>query len=101
VRAQWAARPFAWHIYPQDDEAHWVKLNAFLAIYAAELGPEAADGLRTLWREWNRQTGAAHAWQTCQGRLPILTAHAQHWAKRLSGQPDLASTLVQFCEKPL
>ncbi|AXW62481.1 hypothetical protein CJO94_11665 [Ralstonia solanacearum] len=34
VRAQWALRPFVWHIYPQSDDAHLAKLDAFLAHYA-------------------------------------------------------------------
>jgi hypothetical protein len=34
VRAQWAARPFIWHIYPQDENLHHVKLRAFLQKYA-------------------------------------------------------------------
>ena len=29
VRALWAGKPFAWHIYPQDDLAHHDKLHAF------------------------------------------------------------------------
>ena len=37
VRAQWAAQPFVWHIYPQADDAHRVKLDAFLARYRAGL----------------------------------------------------------------
>jgi hypothetical protein len=28
VRAQWAGRPFVWHIYPQAEGAHWPKLDA-------------------------------------------------------------------------
>src|SRR5690606_10085730 len=31
VRAIWAGRPFLWHIYPQDQEAHLAKLDAWLA----------------------------------------------------------------------
>ena len=42
VRAQWAGRPLLWHIYPQEEGAHWDKLEAFLAIYNADLMPEAA-----------------------------------------------------------
>lgn len=42
VRAQWAGRPLLWHIYPQEERAHWDKLEAFLAIYNADLMPEAA-----------------------------------------------------------
>jgi uncharacterized repeat protein (TIGR03837 family) len=30
VRAQWAGKPFVWHIYPQADDVHRVKLDAFL-----------------------------------------------------------------------
>jgi hypothetical protein len=32
VRAQWAARPLVWHIYPQQEAAHLIKLDAFLAL---------------------------------------------------------------------
>jgi uncharacterized repeat protein (TIGR03837 family) len=42
VRAQWAARPLVWQIYPQQEAAHLIKLDAFLATllrYAA-----AGDG---------------------------------------------------------
>ena len=34
IRAQWAGRPLVWHIYPQEDDAHWDKLNAFLELYS-------------------------------------------------------------------
>ena len=32
VRAQLAGKPFIWHIYPQEDRAHEVKLAAFLDL---------------------------------------------------------------------
>jgi uncharacterized repeat protein (TIGR03837 family) len=35
VRAQWATHPFVWQIYQQDDDTHFVKLNAFLERYCA------------------------------------------------------------------
>src|SRR5690606_8524637 len=37
VRAQWAARPLVWHIYPQAEDAHRIKLAAFLDRYCAGL----------------------------------------------------------------
>jgi len=101
VRAQWAARPFAWQIYPQADDAHWTKLNAFLAIYSAQLAPATASALTALWQTWNRQTGTAQAWRACQPHLAALARHAGDWSRRLGKQRDLASSLVQFCEKPL
>src|SRR5690606_16865286 len=32
VRAQWAGRPLLWHIYPQTENAHLDKLQAWLDI---------------------------------------------------------------------
>lgn len=101
VRAQWAARPFAWHIYPQDDEVHWRKLNAFLAVYVAGLAPAAAAALTALWQAWNRQTGAAGAWQACLAHEASLLGHAQYWAGHLGREPSLAQRLLQFCENRL
>ena len=36
IRAQLAGKPFIWHIYPQEDRAHEVKLAAFLDLYLDE-----------------------------------------------------------------
>ena len=41
MRAQLAEKPFVWHIYPQQDAAHWVKLDAFWQRYTQTL-PESA-----------------------------------------------------------
>ena len=32
VRAQWAGKPFIWHIYPQDENLHHKKLKAFVGL---------------------------------------------------------------------
>src|SRR5690606_15234092 len=53
VRAQWAQRPFVWHIYPQGENTHWIKLHAFFERYAAGMDSAAAGALRHLWRVWN------------------------------------------------
>ena len=42
VRAQWAARAFVWQPYPQAEDAHRLKLDAFLARYTAELPSRAS-----------------------------------------------------------
>src|SRR4029077_20102305 len=47
VRAQWAGRPFLWHIYPQDENLHHVKLRAFLQRYSADI--ESLIALSLLW----------------------------------------------------
>ena len=46
VRAQWAARPFLWHIYQQEEEAHLVKLAHFLDYYLEALPANDGQWLR-------------------------------------------------------
>lgn len=101
VRAQWAARPFVWHIYPQDEDAHLVKLEAFLARYCAALPEAAAEGTRALWRAWNLGTDAGAAWAEFWRHREALTRHGEAWAAGLTKLGDLAANLVQFCHKRL
>ena len=98
VRAQWAARPFAWHIYPQAEGAHWRKLDAFLDRYAAGLAPAPAAALRRFWRAWNGAPQAppiGAAWLEFAAERPHLDAHAEAWAAQLAALPELAAGLVQ------
>lgn len=105
VRAQWAAKPFVWHIYPQEEAAHLEKLEAFLQLYLQELAPPAAEAVRNFWRLWNRGQGdtpdgvdMARSWSDWRQALPELNRHAQHWAKGLAQQDDLATSLARFCQ---
>lgn len=89
VRALWAGQPFVWHIYPQDDDAHHAKLDAFLDWM------DAPPSLRTFHRHWNgidtRDAGWP-GWATVDGwRDCVLAARA-----RLLAQPDLTEQLQRF-----
>ena len=98
VRAQWAARPFVWHIYPQDDGAHWRKLDAFVDPYVARLAPEPALALRRFWRAWNAAPDAGPidtAWLDFATARSHLEAHADAAAMKLAALPDLATGLVK------
>ncbi|EHY76297.1 hypothetical protein PstZobell_02516 [Stutzerimonas stutzeri ATCC 14405 = CCUG 16156] len=96
IRAQWAGRPLVWHIYPQEDDAHWDKLNAFLDLYAHGL-PTAADvALRGFWRAWNMGEGAGEAWHALMREYPALLAHSQGWTHEQVANGDLAGKLVFF-----
>jgi uncharacterized repeat protein (TIGR03837 family) len=98
VRAQWAARPFAWHIYPQAGSAHWPKLDAFLDLHARGLDPAAGAALRRFWRAWNGAPGAPPidaAWLEFLAARPQLEAHAEGWAASLATLPGLAAGLVK------
>lgn len=98
VRAQWAAKPLVWQIYPQSEDAHRPKLDAFLGRYGG--GPD--DALARLWRAWNGFGGdAGEAWRAAESVRPALDARAQAWAAEQAALPDLALRLAEFCEKRL
>ena len=112
VRAQWAARPFVWHVYPTDDGAHQVKMAAFLARYTAELERGHAAAITAMWEAWNRRTeeeididglmpSLPQAWSELTARLDSLTAHAKRWCGELATRRDLAAELVDFVDKVL
>lgn len=99
VRAQWAARPFVWHIYPQPEEAHVVKLSAFLSLYCSNLCRREADAVTRMWHAWNGDGQLAPAWQTFSGSLFDLTMHAENWSVQLRSHGDLAANLIQFARE--
>lgn len=97
LRAQWAGRPLLWHIYPQQQGAHWPKLDAFLRLYCDHLPPAVAEELAQAWRAWNGDGDMRAAAKGFLSGLPALRAHAENWAHRNDARPNLAATLVQFC----
>lgn len=101
VRAQWAMRPFVWNIYQQKEDAHFVKLEAFLALYCSGLRQEAAHALAAFWRAWNGRGEAAEAWPAFAQALPELENHARNWCAALSKRASLITTLKQFVDTSL
>ncbi|MEJ5043179.1 elongation factor P maturation arginine rhamnosyltransferase EarP [Pseudomonas sp. B21-036] len=101
VRAQWAGRPLLWHIYVQEEYAHWEKLEAFLDHYTQGLSAPAAAALVALWRAWNMDRDMGQAWRELLAHWPELSAHAESWCAAQAAQPDLATALVQFCRNSL
>jgi uncharacterized repeat protein (TIGR03837 family) len=100
VRAQWAQRPFVWHIYPQLDAAHRAKLAAFLDRYLAGLADAPAAALRRFSQAFDEGDGAATAaaWPDLRAALPQLEGHAAAWARHLADLPELSASLVEFAE---
>ena len=90
VRALWAGQPFVWHIYPQHDNAHHAKLNAFLDWL------QAPDSLRQFHHAWNGMIAA--------DQLPLITPDVlQEWQAcaarargNLQAQSDLIAQLQPF-----
>ncbi len=101
VRAQWAQRPFVWQIYPQEDNAHRVKLEAFLIRYLE--GCDTKVSLTQFWNAWNTQSTpsaeAQSAWLSLMADRQNLDRHARVWAGRLDRAGDLANNLVCFARE--
>lgn len=96
VRAQWAGRPMLWHIYPQQEGAHLVKLAAFLNLYSADLCADEKAVLMRRWQSWNSAEAPAVAGdQLFAGGLGAVR-HAEQWCTSLEKQNNLAELLVQF-----
>ena len=99
VRAQWAVKPFVWHIYPQADDAHLPKLDAALAHYTRTLPVDARDALARFWHAWN---GAGRPdWAELQRHGPALKLRATEWAGELAQVGDLAGNLASFAKSQL
>jgi uncharacterized repeat protein (TIGR03837 family) len=93
VRAQWASRPFVWHIYPQDENLHHVKLRAFLQKYAVNTQSLVDFSLR-----WNgaRKGHMDALWTSLQAELPSIVCRAQEWEAQMLANGDLVSNLLDF-----
>ena len=105
VRAQWAARPFVWHAYPQPDSAHTRKLDAFLGLYTDGLESGAARAAANMMRAWNQTAPAAvtvrSAWVDYAAHIPSLRRHGLSWARQAAEAGDLARNLARFCSDKL
>ncbi|ALP42985.1 elongation factor P maturation arginine rhamnosyltransferase EarP [Aeromonas schubertii] len=98
VRAQWAARPFLWHIYPQEEEYHLVKLEAFLDRYLASHPQSRATWIRGLMLALNRGEPCQALWQGWDAQCNGWQEEASLWPDRLLTGGDLVTRLVKFLE---
>lgn len=98
VRAQWAGRPFLWHIYFQDDGVHAHKLDAFLQRHLHAAPPTLAHSVRDWMHGWN---GLSPTPPTALPELDAWATHTEHWRRSLLTQPDLVSQLLKFVTEKL
>ncbi|KND55505.1 hypothetical protein BPUN_2069 [Candidatus Paraburkholderia kirkii] len=92
VRAQWAKKPFVWHIYPQADDAHVPKLDAALAHCTRELSPPVRAAITRFWHAWNG--AGVPDWTDFWRHRAALEARAARWAGELASVGDLAGNLA-------
>jgi uncharacterized repeat protein (TIGR03837 family) len=97
VRAQWAKRPFVWQIYPQSDDAHLVKLDAFLNRYLSDFDGETA--VRRCWHAWNGRGEISSAWTDFIAQRDATAKRTFAWAASLDQNGNLADNLVSFIDE--
>ena len=97
VRAQWAGKPFIWHIYPQDENLHHKKLNAFLHCHTA-----ATESSIKLSLGWNGASKEAidwdETWSEFQADMPTISLMLINWRQQLIENGDLVSNLLKFTD---
>jgi uncharacterized repeat protein (TIGR03837 family) len=101
VRAIWAEKPLVWHIYPQENAAHLVKLEAFMRLYSSNLPPESASSLYKFAHLWNVRGRSEEDRFLSQDQDWILllnqvSSDLGGWSENLLLQRDLASQLIDF-----
>jgi uncharacterized repeat protein (TIGR03837 family) len=97
VRAQWAGKPFVWQIYPQAEQAHLDKLEAFLARYTEGMSTAARIAAVNVFRAWNSVGDLRCAWEDFMVARAEIAGHSLRWSEQLAEDMDLSTALVKFC----
>lgn len=101
VRAQWAGLPMLWHIYRQGDDAHRVKLEAFLALYSASFSDGCGAALRQFWLDWNTGAALGDSWRRLRSEWGGLQPGAQRWCDAQSRHENISQQIVTFARERL
>lgn len=101
IRAQWAAKPFIWQIYRQDEQAHLQKLAAFFKRYSANWPQQLTSGVWDFWLQWNTEQPLLKSWQNFEKQLNEIVQKNDEWRTALIANGDLATNLVRFVEKKI
>lgn len=96
VRAIWAAKPFIWQPYLQTDNAHLVKLNAFLKLFY-ENHP-MNQTITALHQSWSVNEFYEDFWQSYLLNLPVVAEQTKQQSAALMQQQDLVPKLLAFCD---
>jgi uncharacterized repeat protein (TIGR03837 family) len=99
VRAQWAAKPFVWHIYPQAEQAHEPKLQAFHQRYTASMPAETRLAWEAFSWAWNRGKDVSSLWPNLLKLTEHLKSHAQVWQQTIGQNACLQSCLQRLWQE--
>lgn len=93
VRALWAGNPFVWQLYPQEDGAHLIKLEAFLGWL------QAPDSLRLFHLAWNGAAPSESLVWPDTARLAEWRVTVESARKRLLALASLSEQLLEFVKQ--
>jgi uncharacterized repeat protein (TIGR03837 family) len=99
VRAHWAQQPLVWQLYPQHDDAHLIKLAAFLDQYCLGMSEPDAQVVRAFWQAWNGKQGEVFDWAALVKLLPTLALHQRQWSAKVASVDELSAQLIRFASK--
>jgi uncharacterized repeat protein (TIGR03837 family) len=101
VRAIWAGKPFIWQPYLQTDNTHIKKLKAFIDLFYDDCEQkEVLWNTHEYWALENAiRSDAKVIWKNYFNALPKIQIYTNARAKQQSKQTDLATKLVNFCNK--
>ncbi|MGN0921776.1 MAG: elongation factor P maturation arginine rhamnosyltransferase EarP [Cellvibrio sp.] len=95
VRANWAAIPFVWHIYVQDEDAHLEKLSHYLNLFLQSASPNFKTQLSNFWMAWNRGDLKPEDWHQLIQHKSEWREHCKNWREELCKIKHLAEQLYE------
>ncbi|WP_395008115.1 elongation factor P maturation arginine rhamnosyltransferase EarP [Undibacterium sp.] len=94
VRAQWANKPFIWHIYPQDENLHHKKLHAFLQRHDST--SRASQDFSLAWNDAIASPDWSVLWTNLFGDLIELQKQSEIWQREMREIGDMTLNLMKF-----
>ncbi|AZS50891.1 elongation factor P maturation arginine rhamnosyltransferase EarP [Entomomonas moraniae] len=96
IRAQYAGKPMLWHIYPQREKTHLMKLEAFLEHYLDGLPSSVQLIIKNWWFAWNNQENLAESWLAYCEQISIIKEQAKKWTEKQKTVTDLITKLAKL-----
>ncbi len=98
-----AGVPVIWQIYPTDDQAHIIKLQAFCDRFTVGLGAEAAQAFTNIQMRWNGAGGDPaminEIWVHFTTHFPEISARARVFGAEIRDRGSAVQNLVDFYRK--
>ncbi len=106
VRAHWAHKPFFWHIYPQENDTHLVKLDAFWQKVYAFFSPAIQQAHQALSLELNQAVRLSvqerhYHWQQLFEHYQLWQQGQKKWTEKQNIIQNLAENLVNLAQNSL